>query len=203
ERPEARPHPARRNDRVDRASRRGGDPRCRSRPARARATARRGRGPPRRRGRVPVQIVTSSRGVRVIAGRARGRRLAVPPGPDVRPTKDMVREAVFSALASRNALVDASVLDLYAGSGALGIEALSRGAARAGSVGPGRAAAATAPETPEGCRFADHSRVVRGAVEASPRAPAPGEAPFTLVLADPPYGVADNEVDAVLQMLDA
>jgi 16S rRNA (guanine966-N2)-methyltransferase len=137
----------------------------------------------------------------VIAGRARGRRLTVPPGPDVRPTKDMVREAVFSALGSRDAIVDASVLDLYAGSGALGIEALSRGAARAVFVESDRAAAATVEENLERCGFADRSRVVRGGVEAFLRAPAPSEAPFTLVLADPPYGVPDPDVDAVVQLL--
>ncbi len=71
------------------------------------------------------------KGLRVIAGTARGRKLVAPPGDRVRPTKDMVREAMFSALDARGALVDASVLDLFAGTGALGIEALSRGAARA------------------------------------------------------------------------
>src|SRR5690348_227426 len=69
--------------------------------------------------------------LRVIAGSARGRRLVAPAGFDVRPTKDRVREAMFSALDARGALVDSGVLDLYAGSGALGIEALSRGAAHA------------------------------------------------------------------------
>ena len=67
----------------------------------------------------------------MIAGEARGRKLVAPEGEAVRPTKDMVREAQFSALDARGAIVDAQVLDLYAGSGALGIEALSRGAARA------------------------------------------------------------------------
>jgi 16S rRNA (guanine966-N2)-methyltransferase len=66
--------------------------------------------------------------LRVIAGTYRGRRLVVPDGDAVRPTKDMVREAVFSALDARGAIRDASVLDLYAGTGALAIEALSRGA---------------------------------------------------------------------------
>ena len=69
--------------------------------------------------------------MRVIAGVARGRRLAVPGGRDVRPTSDRVREAVFSSLVSMSAVEGARVLDLFAGSGALGIEALSRGAAAA------------------------------------------------------------------------
>ena len=66
--------------------------------------------------------------VRIVAGVAGGRRLAVPPH-GTRPTSDRVREAVFSALAARRVLEGARVLDLYAGSGAMGLEALSRGAA--------------------------------------------------------------------------
>ena len=66
--------------------------------------------------------------MRVIGGTARGRRLAAPDLPGLRPTSDRVREAIFDILASRGVLEGASVLDLFAGSGALGIEALSRGA---------------------------------------------------------------------------
>jgi 16S rRNA (guanine966-N2)-methyltransferase len=64
--------------------------------------------------------------MRVVAGEARGRRLIAPPGRDTRPTSDRVREAVFSMLASLDAIDGATVVDLFAGSGALGIEALSR-----------------------------------------------------------------------------
>lgn len=69
--------------------------------------------------------------MRVVAGTARGRRLVAPPGRSTRPTGDRVREATFNALDSLGALRGAEVLDLFAGSGALGIEALSRGASRA------------------------------------------------------------------------
>lgn len=68
--------------------------------------------------------------LRVVAGTARGRRLETPSGTEVRPTSDRVREAVFNALGSQSVVVGARVLDLFAGSGALGIEALSRGADR-------------------------------------------------------------------------
>ena len=68
-------------------------------------------------------------GMRVVAGELRGRRIDAPPGLDTRPTTDKVREAVFNALGSLDLIRDATVADLYAGSGALGIEALSRGAA--------------------------------------------------------------------------
>jgi 16S rRNA (guanine966-N2)-methyltransferase len=66
--------------------------------------------------------------MRVVAGELRGRRIEAPPGTDTRPTTDMVREAVFNALGSRDAIHDAKVADLFAGTGALGIEAISRGA---------------------------------------------------------------------------
>ena len=67
----------------------------------------------------------------MVAGIAGGRRLKVPPGRKLRPTSEIMREALFSSLASADALQDARVLDLFAGTGALGIEALSRGAASA------------------------------------------------------------------------
>src|SRR5690349_13842324 len=69
--------------------------------------------------------------MRIVGGVARGRPLHAPPGRSTRPTSDRVREAVFSMLGSLGGVEDASVLDLFAGSGALGIEALSRGAAGA------------------------------------------------------------------------
>src|SRR5258705_2984943 len=75
--------------------------------------------------------MSRARGLRVIAGHARGRRLVAPPGDRVRPTKDIARESMFSALVARGALDGAAVLDLYAGTGALAIEAMSRGAATA------------------------------------------------------------------------
>src|SRR5215475_16071570 len=101
-----------------------------------------------------------SRGVRVIAGSARGRRLVVPDGDHVRPTKDMVREALFSALDARGAIVDAYVLDLYAGSGALGIEALSRGAERATLDERNRRAIEAINANLDALGFEDRTRVV-------------------------------------------
>lgn len=68
--------------------------------------------------------------MRVISGSARGRKLVAPDGPATRPTPDRVREATFNALGSLGAVTSAAVVDLFAGSGAMGIEALSRGAAR-------------------------------------------------------------------------
>jgi 16S rRNA (guanine966-N2)-methyltransferase len=143
------------------------------------------------------------RGVRVIAGSARGRRLVVPPGPDVRPTKDMVREALFSALASRGALVVDAVLDLYAGSGALGIEALSRGASRAVFVEADAAAAGVITQNLETIGFADRATVARRDVGRFLAVPPVRGAPFDLVFADPPYATDDADLSSVLGALVA
>jgi 16S rRNA (guanine966-N2)-methyltransferase len=134
--------------------------------------------------------------LRVVAGEAGGRRLVAPAG--VRPTTERVREALFASLAA--AVVDAHVLDLYAGSGALAVEALSRGAAAAVLVDDD-------PSAVEACRanlgvtgYADQARAERSPVLAFVRAAPPPEAPFDLVLADPPYR-GDDELLAVLAAL--
>src|SRR5690348_13221449 len=80
--------------------------------------------------------------MRVVAGTAGGRRLRAPKGTTIRPTSDRVRESIFNSLQSMDAIEGAAVADLFAGTGALGIEALSRGAASAIFVDEDRAAAA-------------------------------------------------------------
>jgi len=141
--------------------------------------------------------------VRVIAGSRRGRRLVVPAGDRVRPTKDIVREAMFSALESRAMVVDATVLDLYAGSGALAIETLSRGAARAVLVERDPAALAAINQNLDQLGLRQTARVVRSDVVSFLAAPPPPEAPFDLVLADPPYDTSDDAVDAFVASLTA
>jgi 16S rRNA (guanine966-N2)-methyltransferase len=123
--------------------------------------------------------------VRVIAGRFGGRRLDAPPGRGTRPTSDRVREALFSILGP---LDGDDVLDLYAGSGALGIEALSRGAACAVFVErDGRAAAVLRRNLDALGIAAQEARVIRGdAVAALQDARERGET-YSLVLCDPPY----------------
>ena len=120
----------------------------------------------------------------MVAGSARGRRIVAPPGTDTRPTTDRVREAVFNALGSLGAVHGAVVADLFAGSGALGIEALSRGAAHAHFVESDRRAADVVAANVADLGFADRATVVRrpipGALDHLP-----GE--LDLVLADPPY----------------
>jgi 16S rRNA (guanine966-N2)-methyltransferase len=122
--------------------------------------------------------------VRVVAGSARGRRIDAPPGTDTRPTTDRVREAVFNALGSLGAVEGAVVVDLFAGSGALGIEALSRGAAQATFVEADRRAAAVIEENLATLDLAERAGVVRSPVERAIEA-LPGT--IDLVLADPPY----------------
>jgi len=122
--------------------------------------------------------------VRVVAGTARGRRLAAPAGSATRPTSDRVREAVFNALASARLIEDATVLDLFAGTGALGIEALSRGAAHATFVERDRAALAVVASNLEATGLRDRATLVHDGAE---RVLAGASSPVDLALVDPPY----------------
>jgi 16S rRNA (guanine966-N2)-methyltransferase len=134
---------------------------------------------------------------RIVGGAAGGRRLKVP-ASGVRPTGDRAREGLFNSLGSLLDLDGARVLDLYAGSGALGLEALSRGAAEVVFVESGHRvlpvlrANVAAVGLPGG-------RVVAGSVPTVVAGPAPAR--FDLVLADPPYATAVEEVLGVLRAL--
>jgi 16S rRNA (guanine(966)-N(2))-methyltransferase RsmD len=120
---------------------------------------------------------------RIIAGVARGRRLAAPRGLGTRPTSEKVRGAVFNLLGQF--FEGGAVLDLYAGTGALALEALSRGCDRAVCVEEDRAAAELVRRNAESCGFGERVEVIRGRVEqAVSRLPA---ATFDLVFIDPPY----------------
>ena len=121
--------------------------------------------------------------MRVIAGRAKGHRLAGPPSRATRPTSDLVRGAIFSALESMGVELT-RVLDLYAGSGALGIEALSRGGQWCDFVEKDARTCASIRENLAKTRFDGLAKVHCAPVE---RALARLEGPYTLVLADPPY----------------
>ena len=140
--------------------------------------------------------------LRVIAGTAGGRRLSAPPGTAARPTTDRVKESLFSALGD-DRLRDASVLDLYAGSGALAIEALSRGAARAVLVDQDAAAVAAIERNLDATGFAGAARVQRSEVIRFLGGGPPGEAPFTLAFVDPPYDTPAAVVTGVLEQLAA
>jgi 16S rRNA (guanine966-N2)-methyltransferase len=123
--------------------------------------------------------------VRVVAGTARGRRLVAPAGTETRPTPDRVREATFNALGSLGAVVDATVLDLFAGSGALGIEALSRGAAHATFVDRSLAAVDAVRANLASCGLDAVATVSRADAERF-LAAVPDQA-WDLALLDPPH----------------
>jgi 16S rRNA (guanine966-N2)-methyltransferase len=137
---------------------------------------------------------------RVIAGEAGGRRLAVPAGRDTRPTSDRAREGLFATISSMLGSLDGMrVLDLYAGSGAIGLEALSRGAGHVLLVESGARAARVIAQNIEAIGLP-------GAVLAAERvervlARGPQHGPYDVVFADPPYALADAEVARVLSVL--
>lgn len=141
---------------------------------------------------------------RVIAGTAGGRRLRTPPGGRTRPTSDRVREALFSALEARLATLSGlRVLDLYAGSGALGLEALSRGAAALVAVEQDRATARLVAANARDLGLAATARVVTGSV-GTHLARGPGEEDrYDLVLADPPYPLTEADLARDLAALPA
>lgn len=139
---------------------------------------------------------------RVIAGRARGRRLAVPDGRTTRPTSDRAREAMFAAAGSILGSFDGTrVLDLYAGSGAFGLEALSRGAGAALLIEADPAAARVIRANIEAVGLPG-ARLVSDRVERvlARGLPAGGE-PYDVAFADPPYAWGDDDVTAVLEAL--
>ena len=139
---------------------------------------------------------------RIIAGVAGGRTLRTPPGSGTRPTSDRVREALFSALDAREAVRGKRVLDLYAGSGALGLEAASRGAASVVLVESDRRAADVIARNVRDLGLAG-VRVVRSTVGTLLAAePRPSEA-ADLVLVDPPYDVDEEALAVVLRRLGA
>ena len=136
---------------------------------------------------------------RIVAGAAGGRRIGVP-ASGTRPTADRVREALFNVLSARIDWTGISVLDLYAGSGALGLEALSRGAASALFVESDRRAGDVVSANIATLGLSG-ATLRRGAVAAVLAGRA--DSPADLVFADPPYALAAAEVDALPGLLTA
>src|ERR1700732_2290192 len=126
--------------------------------------------------------------MRVVGGRLKGRNLASPSSRDIRPTADRLREALFNILvhAYDDPITDARVLDLFAGTGALGLEALSRGAAFALFVDDGAEARALLRENVAALGLGGVTRVFRR--DAAKLGAAHPVEPFSLVFVDPPYG---------------
>ena len=134
--------------------------------------------------------------MRVIAGQYRGRSLVAPAGQATRPTSDRARETLFSMLTSRiGSFGELAVADLFAGSGALGIEALSRGADHAHFVDSDPAARAAIEASLKALDLSSRARISGGSAFALPSPPRP----FDIVFADPPYapGSGNAVVEAV------
>ena len=126
--------------------------------------------------------------MRIIAGAWRGRRIEAPAGASTRPTADRVRETLFSMLTSRlGSFEELRVADLFAGSGALGLEALSRGAAHATFVDRDAKAAAAIRANAEKLGATERVRVLAGSALSLPRSD-----PFDVIFADPPYAAGSG-----------
>lgn len=132
-------------------------------------------------------------GMRIVGGEFRGRALAVPDGRDIRPTADRLRQTLFDILAHAydDVAKGARVLDLFAGTGALGLEALSRGATYALFVEEGVEGRGLIRRNVETLGLTGRTRIFRR--DATALGPAGTVAPFDLVFADPPYGAGLGE----------
>ena len=146
---------------------------------------------------------------RVIAGEAGGRRLAVPDGRDTRPTSDRAREGLFATVSSiLGPLAGSRVLDLYAGSGAVGLEALSRGAEHVLLVENGARAARVIRQNIDAIGLPGAMVVTDRVERVLARGPAQapggdGAARYDVVFADPPYALAEEDVSRMLALLAA
>lgn len=125
--------------------------------------------------------------MRIISGRHKGRRLKAPGWDGLRPTSDKLRETLFNILAPR--IENARVLDVFAGSGAIALEALSRGALSATCVDSDRRAARLIAENAAACDETNRCVIIRDVVERALRRPLPG-GPFDIIVLDPPYAYA-------------
>jgi 16S rRNA (guanine966-N2)-methyltransferase len=137
--------------------------------------------------------------MRIIAGSRKGARILAPKGLDTRPTGDRVREAVFNLIGPVDG---AEVLDLYAGSGAMGLEALSRGAAQVTFVESDRTAAETILRNLDKLRL-DDAIVLREDAARKLAADAAGNRRYDLVLVDPPYAMLANALPTLAAHLPA
>jgi len=131
--------------------------------------------------------------MRVSGGIGRGQRLKVPSGPRVRPTSDKVKQALFNILGDR--VVDATFLDLYAGAGGIGIEALSRGVRSVVFVDASRESVSAVKRNLEQTGFIDRAQVVLSRAEAFLKKPS---GPFDIIFLDPPYA---EEMQPLLELV--
>jgi len=138
---------------------------------------------------------------RIVAGTLGGRRIAVPASAHARPTTERVREALFSTLESLTDLDGARFADLYAGSGAVALEALSRGAAHALLVESDPKAARVIRGNIAALDIGVRATVVTGKVAGVLAGGPPDGQPYHIVFADPPYAVSEGELNGLLALL--
>ncbi len=143
--------------------------------------------------------------MRIVGGAFKGRRLVAPKGEGTRPTSDRVREALMSSLVNRLGadLGGGVALDLFAGSGALALEALSRGVARAVLVERDRGALKAIAENAAALGVADRVKVIEGDSLGSAGSRLASAGPFTLLFCDPPYRIDQTRVASRLAALGA
>jgi 16S rRNA (guanine966-N2)-methyltransferase len=134
--------------------------------------------------------------VRVIGGQEHGRKFAAPRGKDTRPATARVRASIFSRLASRNAIAAARVLDVFAGSGSFGLEALSRGASCVVFVDRARAAAAAIARNLNQLHMADRARIIAADFRRALAELAQSSASFEIIFVDAPFG-ADSTAEVL------
>lgn len=138
--------------------------------------------------------------MRIISGHARGKQLAIFQGKEIRPTSDRVRGSIFSILTSRlGGFNELRVLDLFAGTGAMGLEALSRGAGQTVFIDSGRQSHQLLEKNCQNCGFTAKSRrIVSDVQKALPRQ----TQPFDVIFLDPPYrqGLVDNVIQAISEL---
>jgi len=150
----------------------------------------------------PVKLCYGRTNVRVIGGQERGRKLTAPRGKDTRPATARVRASVFSRLASRNAIAGAYVLDIFAGSGSFGLEALSRGASHVTFVDRARAAAAAIAINLSKLHMADRARIITAEFRRALAELAESGECFGVVFVDAPFGAdSTTEVLALIATL--
>ncbi|MBM4139335.1 MAG: 16S rRNA (guanine(966)-N(2))-methyltransferase RsmD [Nitrospira sp.] len=137
--------------------------------------------------------------MRVIAGTHRGRRLRRPQGLAIRPTSDRVREALFSIIGNR--LLNSRFLDLYAGTGAIGVEALSRGAAHVTCVESDAAALTLLRRNVEECKIANGMTIYAHPVEHFLQRPDRWGGPYQIIFADPPYMRTHEFIDLLTETM--
>lgn len=123
--------------------------------------------------------------MRIIAGSRRGKKLAPVKGHAIRPTADRIRESIFNIISNR--VPQAKVLDLFAGTGALGIEALSRGSQQAVFIDRNQAAIATIKKNLRVCRFESSARVIRWDISGDLNCIGSADKRFDIIFMDPPY----------------